>query len=69
MSQVELCWDAEPNVTYKVEYRSLLTTNAWLPFDTNCFKGDGSVKCVYDTVLPDEPQRFYRIVTNCVAQP
>ena len=29
----------------------------------------GSVKCVYDTVLPDEPQRFYRIVTNCVAQP
>ena len=68
VSQVELCWDAEPNVTYKVEYRSLLTTNAWLPFDTNCFMGDGSVKCVYDTVLPDDPQKFYRVVTNCVAQ-
>ena len=69
VSQVELSWDSESNVTYGVQYRSTLTTNAWLPLGTNCFPGDGSVKIFYDSVLLGEPQRFYRLVTNCVAQP
>jgi len=69
VSQVELCWDALSNAVYRVEYRSALTTNAWLPLGTNCFPGDGSVTCIYDSVFPDEPKRFYRVVTNCVAQP
>ncbi len=63
-SQVELCWDAEPNVVYQVEYRSALTTNVWLPFDTNRFIGDGTVKCVHDAVPLDQPQKFYRVVKN-----
>jgi len=69
VSQVELCWDSDSNTTYRVQYRSALTTNAWLPFGTNCFVGDGSVKCVYDSVTLGEPQRFYRLATNCVPQP
>jgi hypothetical protein len=69
VSQVELCWDTESNVIYRLEYRSALTINAWLPFGTNCFPGDGTIRCLYDVVPIDQPQKFYRVVTNCVAQP
>lgn len=69
VSEVEVCWNTESNVSYRVEYRSTLTTNAWLPLGTNCYSGDGSIKCVYDAVPVGEPQRFYRLTTNCVAQP
>jgi hypothetical protein len=66
VSQVEVCWDAEPGVPYQVEYRSTLTTNIWRPLNTNCSLGNGSVFCVSDAIPFGEPQRFYRLVTNCI---
>ena len=68
VSQVELSWDSETNINYMVEYRSSLTGGSWLPLGTDCVPGDGSVKCVYDSVLVGEPQRFYRLATNCVPE-
>jgi hypothetical protein len=69
VSQVELCWNTETNLSYRLEYRSALTENSWLPLDTNCYSGDGAIKCVYDSVPIGEPQRFYRFVTGCTGVP
>lgn len=69
VSQVELSWESESNVNYMVEYRSSVTGGSWLPLDTNCVPGDGSIKNIYDSVLLGEPRRFYRLSTNCVPQP
>lgn len=56
VSQVEVCWNSETNVIYGLEYRSELTSNSWLPLGTNCYTGDGSIKCVYDSVPFGEPK-------------
>lgn len=68
-SQVEICWNTETNASYGIQYHSELTTNRWVPLGTNCFQGDGTIRCIYDDVPVGEGQRFYRMVTNCTAQP
>jgi hypothetical protein len=69
VSEVEVCWTSLTNATYRVEYRSDLTTNTWVTL-TNCVPSAGTETCIYDKVLRGQPQRFYRVVaTNCVAGP
>jgi hypothetical protein len=66
VSEVKICWTSTTNASYRVEYRSSLTTNIWTTL-TNCVPSGGSETCIYDKVLRGEPQRFYRVaVTNCV---
>jgi len=66
VSQVELCWTSITNATYRVDYRSDLTTNTWLTL-SNCVPSAGIETCIYDRVPRGQPQRFYRVVaTNCV---
>jgi hypothetical protein len=66
ISEVEVCWTSVTNATYRVEYRSDLTTNTWVTL-TNCVAGADSETCIYDKVLRGMPQRFYRVVvTNCL---
>ena len=63
LSEVEVCWRSQSNRQYRVDYRSAFeTTNAWVPFPTNTFFGDGGVMCIYDKIPPGRPQRFYRVV-------
>jgi hypothetical protein len=67
VSEVEVCWTSVTNATYRVEYRSHLTTNTWVTL-SNCVASAGTETCIYDKVLRWQPQRFYRaVVTNCVA--
>lgn len=65
VSEVELSWASLTNETYRVDYRSDLTTNSWTPL--TCIAGDGTTKRIYDRVQVGAPRRFYRLaVTNCV---
>jgi hypothetical protein len=66
ISEVEVCWTSVTNAMYRVDYRSSLTTNAWVTL-SSCVPSAGGETCITDKVLPGEPQRFYRVVvTNCV---
>jgi hypothetical protein len=66
VSEVEVCWTSETNATYRVEYRSDLTTSTWTTL-RECVPSTGTETCIYDKVLRGQPQRFYRVaVTNCV---
>lgn len=61
VSEVEVCWNSLTNVTYQVQFRSMLTTNEW----TNLGPprpGNGSTDCITDPVQRDQPRRFYRVV-------
>lgn len=65
-SQVEVCWSSLSNTTYRVEYRSTLTTNTWTTL-YNCIASTNSETCILDNLLLGEHNRFYRITaTNCV---
>lgn len=63
VSQVELCWGTAANTVYQLEYRSQLTTNAWLPLGGK-IHGDGLPFCTNDTVVIGQPQKFYRLQTT-----
>lgn len=66
ISEVEVCWTSVTNSTYRVEYRSDLTTNTWATL-SNCVASAGTETCIYDKVPRGQPQRLYRVVvTNCV---
>jgi len=68
VSEIELSWYAESNATYRVDYRSDLTSNVWITL-TECVQGAGTQKLIYDRVPVGEPQRFYRIAeTDCPPQ-
>ena len=62
LSEVEVCWNAVSNRTYQVQYRSALTTNAWMDLGSPVV-GNGSTRCLTDKVPPEQPQRFYRVLT------
>jgi hypothetical protein len=66
VSQVEVCWNSQSNLTYQVQYRSGLTTNLWTALG-GCVRSTGAKSCISDPVVVGQPQRFYRVVlTNCV---
>jgi hypothetical protein len=66
VSEVRVCWTSNTDTTYRVEYRSDLTTNNWTTL-TNCVPSAGSETCITDKLLRGESQRYYRaVVTNCV---
>lgn len=68
VTDIRVCWFAESNRLYQVEYRSALTTNMWAPFGSTVV-GIGTNYCIADSVL-QAPQRFYRIqcLTNDTAR-
>ena len=55
-SEVEVCWNANPNRRYTVEYRSDQTAHQWKEL-----VGPVTTNCVRDAVGPDE-QRLYRVI-------
>jgi predicted secreted protein len=61
-SEVELCWNCESNRSYQVQYRTDLTTNGWTNLGPPVLTAN-STACIFDKVLPGQPQKFYRIVT------
>ena len=68
-SEVEIAWNSISNGTYRVEYKSTLTTNAWTPH-IECLRASNTTTRVFDKIEVGSPQRFYRVVfTNCVPQP
>jgi len=70
ISQIELCWDTVTNFGYQLQYRSVLTTNEWLPFSSNFVRGTGGTVCSNDAVFANQSQRYYRLViTNQVTEP
>ncbi len=62
VSEVEVCWNSDSNRNYQVQYRSTLTTNAWINLGSPV-TGNGSTTCITDKVAPGQPQRFYRFLT------
>jgi hypothetical protein len=65
-SEVQICWPSTTNVTYRVQYRSELTTNLWTSL-FECIEATASETCVTDSVLAGQPRRFYRVnQANCV---
>lgn len=66
VSEVRVCWTSMTNATYRVDYRSDLTTNSWATL-SNCVLSGGSETCITDQVFRGQPHRYYRVVvTNCV---
>jgi hypothetical protein len=66
VSEVEFCWDSQPQHTYQVQYRSELTTNSWVDFLGTNVVGTGASICVPDRVPAGQSQRFYRVI--CLEQ-
>jgi hypothetical protein len=60
-SQAELCWDSKTSQVYQVQYRSALTTDIWTDLGSP-IPGNSPTTCVYDTITPGMPQRFYRVI-------
>lgn len=69
VSEVETCWQSSRGQWYRLEYRSSMTTNNWLPV-TSWLPGTGGELCVKDPVpKTGESQRYYRVVsTNSLPQ-
>jgi len=63
VSEVEFCWNSVSNRIYQAQFRSALTTNAWMNLGSPV-TGNGSTNCVTDKVPAGEPQRFYRVLTT-----
>jgi hypothetical protein len=64
-SQVEVCWESVSNATYRVEWQSGGTQNAWTPL-VDCLRSTGPKTCIQDAVPQGATGRFYRVVgTNC----
>lgn len=61
VSQVELCWPTATGVVYQLQYQSPLTTNLWGNLGPPV-SGTGAAVCRLDSVLPNEPQRLYRVI-------
>jgi len=61
VSEVEVCWSGASNQTYRVQYRSSLTGNAWINLGPPVI-GNDRTNCIADKILPDQEQRFYRVV-------
>ena len=61
VSQVQICWNSASNRTYQVQYRSPLTTNAWLNLGPPV-AGNSPTNCTTDDLAPGQPQRFYRVL-------
>jgi hypothetical protein len=62
VSEVRICWSSTTNHQYQVQYRSDLTTNAWVDLLSTNIAATASETCVYDNVASGQPQRFYRVV-------
>lgn len=58
-SQVQVCWDSQLGARYQVQFRSALTTNAWVDVGTPV-SGNGTNNCVSDAIA--SPQRFYQVI-------
>lgn len=63
LSQVELSWKTLDGVTYQVQYRSELTANLWTDLGA-AIMGDGGTKSFTDAIVPEQPQRYYQVVTR-----
>ncbi len=63
-SEVELCWPTSAGRLYQLQYRSELTTNAWVSLYGTNIVGTSSTVCFPERLT--QPQRFYRLlcVTN-----
>ncbi len=59
VAQVRLCWVAQPEVMYQLQYRSELTTNLWTDLGSP-IRGNGETNCVTQDV--GSPCRHYRVV-------
>ena len=57
VSEVRLCWISQSNKLYQLQYRSELTTNAWLDLGAPIL-GTGGTNCITDPVVG--PRRFYQ---------
>ncbi len=58
-SEVQVCWDSYSGARYQVQFRSALTTNAWVNLG-NPVAGSGTTYCVSDAIA--SPQRFYQVI-------
>lgn len=58
-SQVQVCWDSQLGARYQVQFRSVLTTNAWVDLGTPV-AGNGTSNCVSDAIA--SPQQFYQVI-------
>ena len=63
VSEVRVCWYAETNKLYQLQYQSTETINRWSDLGAPT-RGDGSRFCVNDPVIPARPRRYYRIVES-----
>jgi hypothetical protein len=61
VSEVEVCWDAQSNRIYQVQYRSELTTNQWVSLGAPV-RATTARECVQDKVPMNQPRRMYRVL-------
>ena len=61
MTGIEVCWKSESNQIYQVQFHTNLLGQGWSDVGAPV-QGNGSVKCVVDSVALEQAQRFYRVV-------
>jgi sulfatase modifying factor 1 len=59
VSEVEICWESSPNLTYQVQYRTDLDTGVWIDLSPRV-TATGPRMCVTHPV--DGPSRFFRVL-------
>jgi hypothetical protein len=62
VSAVDICWNTVSNRTYQAQYRSTVTTNAWVDLGSRVV-GNGLTNCLTDQVPLGQPQRYYRVLS------
>ena len=58
---VELCWWAETNKTFQVQWKPKLGTDDYVNLGPS-IQGDDTMKCVFDSTR-GQPEKYYRVVT------
>lgn len=61
VSQVELCWNSQPDEWYQIQYSSPLDPSGWVDFGP-AIQAAGNRLCVKEPVNAGNPPRFYQVI-------
>lgn len=64
VSEIEICWNTQPDQNYILEYKTSLMDGQWLPYNTNFIVGDGNPFCVKDIVSIMDSNKVYRLLVQ-----
>jgi len=61
-TEIEVCWDTQPEISYRLETKPSLGAGDWTPVNDGSTAGSGGSACQQLTLAADEGERLYRVV-------